>query len=215
MNKWLAIIAIVLAILTQSIFAQDTKEPVKKSKGMEKKEAVHKDMAMESKDAGESMTPPVSLKNDPWMKWMIGEWEGTTESPMGTSKDWMKLEFALDGQFVIAHYKSEATTVNKEMAMQMGMTEEQMKAPYSGMGVFTLDPKTGEAVDYWFDNWRSISSGKGKRVDNVETTNWESAMGSEVRTLEKKGENDMVMTFKMTMAGSDQAMEGKTVLKRK
>lgn len=198
MNKWLAIIAIVLAILIQSIFAQDKKE-----------------MAMEAQDAAESWTPPPSLKNNDWMKWMVGEWEGTTESPMGTSKDWMKVEFALDGQFVIAHMKSEMTSVNKEMAMQMGMTEEQMKEPYYGMGVFTVDPKTGEAIDYWFDSMRGISTGKGMREGNVETTKWESAMGSETRTLEKKGENDMVMTFKMTMHGMDQAMEGKTVLKRK
>jgi len=198
MNRWLAIIAIVLAVLTQSIFAQDKK-----------------DMAMEAQDAGESWTPPPSLQNNDWMKWMVGEWEGTTESPMGTSKDWMKMEFALDGQFIIAHLKSEMTSVNKEMAMQMGMTEEQMKEPYYGMGVFTVDPKTGESMDYWFDSMRGISTGKGTREGNVETTQWESAMGSEVRTLEKKGENDMVMTFKMTMHGMDQAMEGKTVLKRK
>lgn len=199
---------IIAAALGQIMFAQEADKAASPKMPPAKQE-----MAQHDEAAG--MMMPAPLNNDPWMKWLAGEWEGTTESPMGTSKDWMKLEFALDGQFLIAHLKSETVTVNKEMAMQMGMTEEQMKAPYYGMGVFTIDPRTGESVDYWFDSMRGISSGKGKREGNVETTHWESAMGSEVRTLEKKGENDMVMTFKMTMPGSDAAMEGKTVLKRK
>jgi hypothetical protein len=62
---------------------------------------------------------------------------------------------------------------------------------------------------------RDISTGKGKREGNIETTKWESAMGTAVRTIEKVNENEMVMTFKASMPGRDEVMEGKTVLKRK
>jgi hypothetical protein len=218
MKQLLIIIAIIVAVLTQASVAQEKKDPASKEKGMEKKAAAQKDkkekkeMAME---AGTEMMPPSSLDNDPWMSWMVGEWEGTSESPMGTSNDWMKLELALGGQFCIAHYKSEVVTVNKEMAEAMGMTEEQMKMPYSGMGVFTVDPKTGKSINYWFGSMRDISTGKGSREGNIETTEWKSKMGTEVRTVEKVNENEMVMTFKMTMGDSDEVMEGKTVLKRK
>ena len=44
------------------------------------------------KEETNSNAPPPQL-SDEMHTWMIGEWAGTTESNMGTSKDWEKMEW--------------------------------------------------------------------------------------------------------------------------
>ncbi len=52
-------------------------------------------------------------------------------------------------------------------------------------------------MGYWFDNWRGVSKGKGKMVDeNKMTMVWEGAMGTETRTTERVSENKMVVSYK-------------------
>jgi hypothetical protein len=166
------------------------------------------------------MTPPKGLSSD-WYDWMIGEWEGYTESPMGKMKDWIKFEWGLDKQFVVIHYQGKMIEPNKEiikgMQEQTNMSDhdmqEMMEMPYKGLGVVTKDPKTGEGTGYWFDNWRSVSKGKGKMESaNKMTMVWESAMGTETRTTEKVDENKMVVNFKSSGAMGEQ--EGRTELTR-
>ena len=41
--------------------------------------------------------PPPPL-DDEYLKWMVGEWEGITRSPMGTSKERMKCRFELNSE---------------------------------------------------------------------------------------------------------------------
>jgi hypothetical protein len=163
------------------------------------------------------MAPPGPLEDD-FCKWMIGKWEGTTESPMGKSNDEMEVDWDLDHQFVNMHYKSKVAETDpaklEAMAKAMGMTKEQAQMPYKGQGFMTMNPQTKEFISYWFDSMRGMYQGKGKREGDKITTNWESPMGTEVRTIEKAGEDKMVMTFE----GKDpqgNVIKGTTTLMRK
>ena len=174
-----------------------------------------------AKEAAPSMTPPKALTDD-LCTWMIGEWEGWTQSPMGKSKDWQKVDWGLDKQFVMTNYTSktsEMTAEQKKKAMEdYGMSaedvEKMIKMTYKGMGPLTVNPTSGEYIGYWFDNWRGVYKGTGKREGNKITINWEGPMGTEVRTTEKVSDDQMVVTFKSTDP-KGHAMEGKTELTRK
>jgi hypothetical protein len=85
---------------------------------------------------------------------------------------------------------------------------------YKAMGVFTLDPMSGDFNGYWFDNWRGVSKGIGKRDGDTVTMAWESPMGSETRTIEKIGEDNMVMTFKVKDP-TGKEVEGRSEFTRK
>ena len=142
-----------------------------------------------------SMMPPPAL-DDEFMKWMVGEWQGTTESPMGKSTDWQKCSMGLDGQFLMIDFKSESDGGN-----------------YAGMGALTLTP-TGEVAGYWIDNWRTMSKGAGKREGNVVTMEWESKMGKMTRVMEKVNEDKFTVAVKWP--GPDgNMMEAKAEMTRK
>lgn len=211
MKKLLIVCLVILLALSFSMIAQEKVKMEAAVKAGDKAE-----MAGEMPE----MTPPKPLSSD-WYNWMVGEWEGWTESPMGKTKDWMKIEWALDKQYLTIHYKGETVEPNEEAMKgwqeQMNMSDEDMKKmmemPYKGMGVVTKDPKTGDGIGYWFDNWRSVSKGRGKMEgDNKGTMVWESAMGTETRTTERVGENKMVVNFKSSGPMGD--WEGKSELTR-
>ena len=172
-------------------------------------------------DNANSGAPPKPL-NDAMLTWMVGEWSGTTTSNMGTSDEWQKVDMSLDKQFVTINLTSQLTKVDaqflKAQAAQMKMSEQDVDkmmkgSAYKGMGLMTLDPKTGGCIGYWFDNWRGMYTGTGKVEGNKITMNWNGTMGAEVRTIEKDDKGNMVETFKQTMNGS--TIEGKTVRVRK
>jgi len=211
MKKLLIVGLVILLASSFSLIAQEKPKMETAVKAVDK---------AEMKGQMPEMTPPKPLSSD-WYNWMVGEWEGTSESQMGKTKDWIKFEWGLDKQFVVMHYKGETVEPNKEMMKgmqeQMKMSDEDMKKmmemPYKGMGVVTQDPKTGESMGYWFDNWRSVSKGKGKMEGaNKMTMVWEGAMGTETRTTEKVGDNKMVVTFKSS--GPMGEFQGKTELTR-
>jgi len=169
----------------------------------------------------QEMAPPKPLEDD-LCAWMVGEWEGWSTSPMGKMKDWQKVEWGLDKQFLLVNYTGqtvEMTDEQKKTAKETwGMSnediEKMMKMAYKGMGPMTISPETGEFVGYWFDNWRGVYKGSGKREGNKVTMTWEGPMGTEVRTTEKVSNDKMVVTFKST-APNGTVSEGKSELTRK
>jgi hypothetical protein len=153
---------------------------------------------------------------------MIGEWEGTTESNMGTSTTWQKCEWGLGKQYVIVHMTNRTTKMNPEMvkmqAEQMKMSEKEVEkmmtsSTYDGMGIFSLDARTGEYVGYWFDNWRGAYTGKGNLEGEKVVMAWDGTMGKSVRTMSFEGKEKMIETFSEEMGGMK--MEGITTLTRK
>jgi hypothetical protein len=171
-------------------------------------------------EAAPSMVPPSALADD-MCAWMIGEWEGWMVSPMGKAKEWDKFEWGLDNQFVIMHATSktaEMTDDQKKKAMEAyGMSKEDVEKMtemmYKGMGPITIDPTTGEYIGFWFDNWRGVYRGTGKREGNKVTMTWEGQMGKETRTTEKVDKNTMVISIKSTDPKGNM-MEAKTELTR-
>jgi hypothetical protein len=162
--------------------------------------------AQESETSPQSdmpMTPPQPLNND-WQNWLIGEWQGTSESTMGKSDDWMKIEKGIDGQFLIMHYTGKTIEIKpdalKQMAKEMNISEDQAKEiahqEYKGLGITTVNPMSGEIMGYWFDSYRDVSEGKGSYEGNTSTITWTSKyMGTMKRTTEKLGDNKMKITF--------------------
>ena len=206
--KNLMVVSLIIVLgVSLSVFAQEEKqmEGTMEAGGQE-------EMMGEMPD----MTPPQPLQSE-WNDWMVGEWEGHTESPMGKSKDWMKVQYTLGSQYMKIHVKSDMVETNEEAMKgwqeQMNLSDEQMEEmmgmEYEGMGLTTKDPQTGKQVGWWFDNWRSRSTGTGEKVsENKSSMKWEGPMGVETRTIEKVGEDKMVMTFKSTGPMGD--WEGKS-----
>ena len=198
--KQILTLAMLSAISVLPIFAQEKEKP---------------------KEEAGSMMPPQAL-NDSLFTWMIGEWTGHTESPMGKTDDYQKIEWNLDNQFVIVSYDSKFTSLNadqiKSMASRMKMPEDEMRKMmakgYKGLGEFTINPMNGEFMGYWFDNMRGVYKGMGKQEGAKLTTTWESPRGTETRTMEKMSDDKMVESFKETDP-SGTVMEGKSEWTRK
>jgi hypothetical protein len=133
-----------------------------------------------AQEEARKFTPPPPL-NDEFLKWMVGEWRGISESSRGASHEWMKCELTLDGQFLLMNFKSEF----------------EGGGGISGLGALTLN-QTGDFLGLWIDSWRNISQGKGKREGNVLTMEWSiPGMGKQTRTIEKMGEDLFVALIKM------------------
>lgn len=180
--------------------------------------------AQEKEMPKEKMMSASAIKplEDDLCKWMIGEWEGWSESTMGKAQETMKVEWGLDKQFVMTSLTSKVTEMKPEqmkaMAEAMKMSKEDMskmmERVYKGMGPMTINPMTGEWIAFWFDNWRGMYKGTGKREGNKIVMNWEGPMGKSVRTIEKAGEDKLVMTYKEEMPGGV-IVEGRTEMTRK
>ena len=150
---------------------------------------------MDKKDAMAQMPAPPPPLDDDFMKWMVGEWKGFSESEMGKSEDWMKCEMGFGGQFMTIEYKSEGP---------MGA--------YTGGGAFTLNQEDGiEAV--WIDSFRDISSGKGKRDGDVMTMHWDGKRGKATRITEKVSDDKLNVTNKWEMSNG-MVMESKSEFTR-
>lgn len=147
-----------------------------------------------------AQAPPAPLQEDLY-DWMIGEWEGTTESTMGKAVDEMKVDWDLEHQFVDFHYKQKQGDGATAMV-------------YKGRGMMTVHPQTKEYVGYWFGSFRDISTGKGARVGDKITMTWEGGASPTTRTIEKVAGDKLVMTFK-GIGPDGKEMSGTTTLTRK
>jgi hypothetical protein len=139
--------------------------------------------------------PPAPL-SDEWSKWLVGEWEGWSESTYGRGKERLVVEMGLDGQFVL-----------------MQATSEMGEMKWSGMAAMTVDLETGEHKGYWVDSWRGMYEGRGKLEGNKETMQWTGPLVKAIRVVEKVSNDKFVVTEKMTMPDGS-IMEGKAEMTR-
>jgi hypothetical protein len=142
------------------------------------------------------MAPPQPLDKD-WAIWMVGEWEGHSESPMGKAVEWEKVELGLNGQFLFMQATSKAEGMD-----------------YEGIGVLTVDPKTGEYVGYWVDNFRGMYQGKGKLEGDKLMMMWKGTQGKSKRITQKVDDNKYIVKVKAE-SPDGKKMEAKTVMTRK
>jgi hypothetical protein len=98
------------------------------------------------------------------------------------AKSGFKIELALNGQFLIMsgssgemtdEQKKQIKDVSKEMTNASDEDIERfLSMPYKSLQIQTIDPKTGEVIEYLFDSQRCIAQGRGKRQGNKEIIEW-------------------------------------------
>jgi len=159
------------------------------------------------KESGSTSFQPKPLDDD-WSKWLVGQWEGSAESDVGTGKVWMKIEFGLNGQFLIMNSESIITERSDEQRQYLKDTlgasdediESDLSSTFKALQIYTIDPKTGEVVGYLFDSLRCIAKGTGKRQGNKEIIEWAwsgTAQGAtSVSIIEKINDNKFTLNHK-------------------
>lgn len=142
-----------------------------------------------------AFTPPPPLNNE-FLNWMVGEWEGWSESAMGKTSDHMTCSMALNNQFMLIGYQAKAENMT-----------------YEGRGAMTL-AADGQVKGFWIDNMRSMSQGKGTLAGNILTMEWNTpGMGKGVRITERINENKFKVTEKWTMPDGN-VMESRSEMTR-
>lgn len=180
--KKLLVIVMVLVFAAASVLVLPAQEEKKKA---------------EPKPSQEQYTPPKPLDNA-MMKYLVGEWEGSMESPMGTSAEFLRYWIGLDGQFLFMEGASKAGNMK-----------------YSGIGAMTISPNTGNVMGYWIDNFRGMYHGDGKIEGNKCAMEWTGTMGRSKRIIEKIDENKLSITVIMDGPdGREQSLKGEMTRKK-
>ena len=185
-----------------------------------------KEIAEESKPSSFQPEP----LDDEWSKWLVGEWNGesswlTDESGStvkidvdeeGTSG--LKVEFGLNGQFLIMRgssgemtdeQKKQIKDASKELTNASDEDIERfLSMPYKSLQIQTIDPKTGEVIEYLFDSQRCIAEGRGRRQGNKEIMEWEwSGTGqgaTSVSIIEKINDNKFTLNHKYILPNGNE-----------
>jgi len=178
-----------------------------------------------AKESGSTSFQPKPLDDD-WSKWLVGEWEGSVESDVGTGKIRTKIEFGLNGQFLIMKSEAEITEITDEQRQYLSETlhasdeyiEKSQNSIFEELQIHTIDPKTGEVVGYLFDGLRCIAEGRARRQGNKEIIEWTwtaTAQGAtSVRIIEKINDNKFTLNHKYTLPNGNK-MEDKVEMTRK
>ncbi len=178
-----------------------------------------------AKESGSTSFQPKPLDDD-WSKWFVGEWEGIAESDAGTAKLSIKIDFGLNGQFLIMKGESELTELADKQRQYLkdalGAPDEDIESYQSStfrdLQILTIDPKTGEVVGYLFDSMRCIAEGRGRRQGNKQIIEWKwfvTAQGAtSVGIIEKINDNKFTLNHKYTLPNGEK-MEDKAEMTRK
>jgi hypothetical protein len=172
-----------------------------------------------AKESGASSFQPKPLE-DEWFKWLVGEWEGSVESDVGTGKIRMKIELGLNGQFLIMKTESEITEITDEQRQYLRETlhasdediERYRNSTFKELQTHTIDFKTGERIGYLFDSMRCIAEGRGRRQGNKEIIEWKWSVAAQgatsVSIIERINDNKFTYNHKYTLPNGNK-MEGK------
>jgi len=178
-----------------------------------------------AKKSGSYSFQPKPLEDD-WSKWLVGQWEGSVESDAGTGKIWTKIDFGLNGQFLIMKTESEITKIGNEQRQYLKDTllasdediEKYQSSTFKELQIHTIDPKTGEVIGYLFDSMRCIAEGRGRHQGNKEIIEWKwsvTAQGAtSVRIIEKINDNKFTLNHKYILPNGKK-MEGEGEMTRR
>ncbi|MHC4560780.1 MAG: hypothetical protein ACYS80_26160 [Planctomycetota bacterium] len=163
-----------------------------------------------AKESASSSFQPKPLDDD-WSKWLVGEWEGSAESDVGAAKIWTKIDFDINGQFLIMKSESEITEITDEQRQYI------KSSTFKDLQIHTIDPKTGERIGYLFDSLRCVARGTGRLEGNKEIMEWEwsaTAQGAtSVRIIEKINDNKFTYNHKYILPNGKK-MEDKIEMTR-
>jgi len=178
-----------------------------------------------AKESGSTSFQPKPLDDD-WSKWLVGEWEGLADSDVGTGKVWAKIDFGLNGQFLIMNSESIITERSDEQTQYLKDTlrasdediESDLSSTFKALQIYTIDQNTGEVIGYLFDSLRCIAEGRGKRQGNKEIIDWKwSAIAqgaTSVQIIEKIDDNKFALNHKYILPDGNK-MEDKVEMTRK
>lgn len=160
------------------------------------------------------LPPPLA---DNWSRWIVGEWEGTGASDTGEGRGVERIEFALNGQFLICRGEAKITEITPEQAdylrRNMHASDEEIerfkREGYQSLQLFTIDQTTGEVVGYLFDSLRCIATGRGRREANQEIMEWEWATGHKSTRITERVGDDRMMVIQRTPMPDGSVMEEK------
>ncbi|MHC4509458.1 MAG: hypothetical protein ACYTAO_10955, partial [Planctomycetota bacterium] len=161
--------------------------------------------------------------DDDWFKWLVGQWEGPVESDVGTGRIRTKIEFGLNGQFLIMKSEAEITEITDKQRQYLKETlhasdeyiEKSQNSIFEELQIHTIDPTTGEVVGYLFDGLRCRAEGRAKRQGNKEIVEWKwSGATQSVCIIRKINGNKIVLNHKYTLPDGNK-MEAKTEMTRK
>lgn len=107
-----------------------------------------------AKDSGSSSFQPKPL-DDEWNKWLVGQWEGLADSNVGMAKVWMKIDFGMNGQFLIMEGESIITERSDEQRQYLKDTlgasdediESDLSSTFKSLEIRTIDPI--DRRSYW------------------------------------------------------------------
>lgn len=177
----------------------------------------------EVKERGRTLFLPAPLE-DEWTRWMIGEWEGAGESEAGAGLGVVRIEPALNGQFLFATGTARVTEMTPEQVQylrdQMHASDEEIErfksSPYTSLEIFTIDQQTGDVLAYMFDSLRCIATGRGRREGNKETIEWQYITGHKcTRITERLGDDRMAVIQRTTMPDGSILTEKGESIRRK
>jgi effector-binding domain-containing protein len=146
--------------------------------------------------------------DDPWPRWIVGQWTGVGESDAGTGRGTMCAELALNGQFLMitAEAKVEAISADQAqfLADQLHATPEEIErftaAPFRGLELYTVDQKTDEVVGFMFDSLRCIATGRGQWSETKLVMNWQWYSGhTSTRTTTRLSDDKFAVVEKIAM----------------
>ena len=164
--------------------------------------------------------------DDDWFKWLVGQWEGSFESDVGTGKIRTKIELGLNGQFLIMKTEAKTTEITDKQRQYLKDTlrasDEDIKRYRSStskeLQIHTIDPETSEVIGYLFDSFRCVAEGRGRRQGNKEIIEWKWSVfaqgATSIRIIEKINDNKFTYNHKYTLPDGNK-MEDKIEMTRK
>ena len=181
--------------------------------------------------------------DDDWFKWLVGKWEVVSgESSVADesgkvakidvdeqgAESGFKVEFGLNRQFLIMRGSSGEMTDEQKKQIKGAFKETTnasdedierfLSMPYKSLQIQTIDPKTGEVIEYLFDSQRCIAEGRGRRQGNKEIIKWKWAATAQgatsVSIVEKINDNKFTYNHKYILPNGNK-MEDKVEFTRK
>ena len=158
--------------------------------------------------------------DDEWSKWLVGEWEGTVGLGGVRSEAWREIELGLNGQFLITKHEHKITDEEIQGLKKVtNISDENAKTyqslPFKYLEIWTIDPKNGEVIGYFFDSLRRVAEGKGKLQGNKEIVEWQwFAQGQRAPimrniSITERVSDDRFVTKKKYFLPDGSTMEGK------
>ena len=182
--------------------------PVKQQKSPESKKAAFNPFPLDSE----------------WSRWIVGEWVGTGESDAGSGQGAVRVELALNGQFLIFSGEAAVTDISAEqrqyLKTQLHASDEEIErfkdSPFRSLEIYTIDQETGDVVGYLFDSLRCMATGRGQWQGNTQTMNWQWSTGhTSTRITQKVGDDRIAMVERIAMPDGSTMEESGEMIRKK